>query len=126
MERNHIAKLIFQMTKSWNEENLEEYMEGYWKSPDLTYSSPNGITKGWDEALERYRQSYQREGRDMGKLSIKIVSIDVSASEERKASLLGKWGLEHKDGETAQGEFSLKLVKFDDPIGWKITEDHST
>ena len=56
---------------AWSENNIEAYMEGYWKSDSLKFYGSNGITYGWENTLERYQKSYPTEDHT-GKLSYKI------------------------------------------------------
>src|SRR5580698_4588333 len=54
---------------AWNRHDLEQFMAGYWDSPDLTFFSGATETKGWQPTLDRYRQRYQSNGNAMGTLS---------------------------------------------------------
>src|SRR5215475_5608409 len=38
----------------WNAGKLEEFMNGYWRSPDLTFFSGGRKMSGWDATIERY------------------------------------------------------------------------
>jgi hypothetical protein len=55
---------------AWNRGDLEGFMAGYWKSPDLVYLSNNTVVRGWQTLLDRYRQLYQppNEGKTRGGL----------------------------------------------------------
>ena len=113
------------MSQSWNQGDLAGYMEGYWKSPELIFSSPGSVSKGWDEAFERYKQSYQSGGREMGKLNLKIKLIEILDEDPKTAKVEGNWALTFSSGQQSDGSFRLRLIKLDEPIGWKIAEDHS-
>jgi len=107
---------------AWNRGDLEGYMAGYWKSPELTFYSGSTITTGWQPTLERYRKRYQGEGHEMGKLTFGEMHIEVH--DPAHAVVWGRWKLEMKDGKTLNGLFTVILKKFDE--GWRITHDHSS
>src|SRR5438105_10690712 len=68
-----IRKVLDDQAAAWNKGDLEAFMAGYWKSPNLTFTSGNNKTKGWDATLERYKKRYQGEGKEMGKLTFSEV-----------------------------------------------------
>ena len=57
-----IRAVMQSQVDAWNHHDLEGFMNGYWRSPDLTFFSGTTETKGWEPTLERYRRSYQSEG----------------------------------------------------------------
>jgi ketosteroid isomerase-like protein len=106
---------------AWNRKDLEGYMAGYWKSPELTFFGGKEITKGWQATLDRYRQRYQSGGREMGTLSFDGLEIESFGD---AALGRGRWHLKFSDGKTADGLFSVLLRKL--PEGWRIVHDHSS
>ena len=64
-----VRALLDAQVEAWNRGDLEGFMAGYWRSPELVFCSGATVTKGWDATLERYRQRYQAEGREMGRCS---------------------------------------------------------
>ncbi len=121
-EKLAIRGLLEKQVDAWNRGDLEGFMAGYWKSPELTmYSGPNVIA-GWDKILERYRQRYQAEGKEMGKLDFFDLRVGILAPDA--AWVEGHWHLKMKNGEEPGGLFTLILRKF--PHGWKIVHDHTS
>src|SRR6185295_12485151 len=45
--------------EAWNRGDLEAFMDGYWKSPDLVFFTNGAETRGWQQTHDRYRASYQ-------------------------------------------------------------------
>jgi|SRR6516165_1261738 beta-aspartyl-peptidase (threonine type) len=117
-----IRSLLQQQVDAWNRHDLEGFMAGYWKSPELTFFSGGAETKGWEPTLERYRRSYQAEGKEMGKLEMSHTQV-VPLSPEA-AYVLGHWHLTMSDGKTPHGLYTLILRKF--PEGWRIIHDHTS
>ena len=97
-------------------------MAGYWNSPELTFFSDAKIYSGWQSTLERYRKTYQSEGREMGKLEFSDLKIEALAPDA--ALVRGAWHLTMSDGKTPHGWFTLVFRKF--PDGWKIIHDHTS
>jgi beta-aspartyl-peptidase (threonine type) len=117
-----IKHLLVSQVEAWNRGDLEGFMLGYWNSPDLTFYSGTTITKGWAPTLARYKQRYQSEGREMGKLEFQDLDIDLLS--RRSAVVMGKWKLTMKTGQTPHGLFTLVLKRM--PEGWRIVHDHTS
>ena len=72
-----ILALLQSQAEAWNRHDLELFMKGYWRSPDLTFFSGTTETKGWEPTLERYRRSYQSQGHAMGTLSFSDLQVQL-------------------------------------------------
>jgi len=117
-----VKKTLDEQVAAWNRHDLAGYMSGYWKSDTLTFYSGGTITKGWQATLDRYKQRYQGEGKEMGTLEFRELTIEVLAP---KAALArGRWHLALSDGKELQGLFTVVLKKL--PEGWRIVHDHSS
>src|SRR5258708_8474078 len=57
-DRAAITKILDAQQNNWNQGNVDAFLEGYWHSPDLTFSGSVGIARGWDVVLARYRENY--------------------------------------------------------------------
>ena len=108
--------------EAWNRGDLEGFMAGYWRSPDLVFCSGDTVTKGWDETLARYRKRYQAEGREMGRL--RFDGIEVIPLGEDAALARGAWRLVMTDGKEPHGLFTLLLRRLDG--AWRIVHDHTS
>jgi len=116
-----IRALLDAQVQAWNRGDLEGYMAGYWKSPDLEFFSGSTITRGWQPTLERYRSRYQSGGHEMGTLTFSELKIDLAGPNAAIAS--GRWALRMKDG-SPNGLFTVILRRL--PEGWRIVHDHSS
>lgn len=117
-----VIQVLDNQRAAWNEGNLEEFMEGYWKSEELTFYSGNDIQHGWQATIERYRKRYQSEGKEMGKLAFDDVQVDLIGSDN--ALVRGRWELTLKDGTNPKGLFTLRFRRL--PEGWRIVHDHTS
>jgi ketosteroid isomerase-like protein len=86
---------------AWNKGDLEGYMAGYWKSPDLVFYSGGTRTQGWDATLARYRRRYQEGGKEMGQLELRNMEVQLLGRDAALAR--GEWHLTMKDGSQPHG-----------------------
>ena len=121
-EAAQIQQVLSTQTDAWNRHDLEAFMAGYWKSPELTFFSGANAAHGWQAALDRYRKSYQSEGHEMGHRELSDLRIEPLGPDA--ALVRGAWKLTNSDGKTPYGLFTLVFRKF--PEGWKIIHDHSS
>ncbi len=117
-----IRAVLDAQVKAWNEGKLEEFMQGYWRSAELTFFSGGSKLAGWEATLERYRKTYQAEGREMGKLTFS--ELDIQLLGPGSAVVRGRWRLELSDGKERGGLYTLIFRRFKD--GWKIVHDHTS
>ncbi|SRR5712692_4919871 len=117
-----VQQVLERQQDAWNHHDLEGFMTGYWNSSELTFFSGAKATSGWQSTIERYRKTYQSEGREMGKLDFSDLNIQPLAPDA--AFVRGAWHLTTSDGKTPHGLFTLIFRKF--PDGWKIVHDHTS
>jgi beta-aspartyl-peptidase (threonine type) len=115
-----IRVVLDRQVDAWNRRDLEGFMNGYWRSSELTFYSGGTHTKGWGATLERYKKTYQSEGREMGHLEFSELQITPLGS--KSAFVRGRWHLKMSSSETG-GLFTLILRELSD--GWKIVHDHT-
>jgi beta-aspartyl-peptidase (threonine type) len=116
-----VREVLDSQVAAWNKGDLEGFMAGYWNSPQLSFFSGKERRHGWQDTLKRYRDRYQSEGREMGKLSFS--EIEIEALGPNTAWVRGRWKLETTK-ETPGGLFTLIFKKF--PEGWRIVHDHTS
>ncbi|MCU0443503.1 MAG: nuclear transport factor 2 family protein [Microscillaceae bacterium] len=115
-----IRQIFAKQQKAWNEGNIEVFMEDYWHSENLKFIGKNGITKGWQATLDRYKKSYpNREA--MGVLTFEIIEIKIIGG--KNAFVIGKWHLKRTQDELG-GHFTLLWEKIKGK--WVIVADHSS
>ena len=107
---------------AWNRGDLDSFMTGYWKSPDVVFFSNGAETRGWQQTLDRYRAAYQGEGRHMGALDFPQLEFKPLGPEA--VLVRGRWHLKMPDGKESTGMTSVTYQKL--PEGWRIVHDHSS
>ena len=122
-EESAIRAVLTAQQAAWNRADVAAFMEGYEKSADLTFSGTSGVTRGWQNVLERYRKRYP-DAEAMGKLQFSEIEVRMVGSEA--ALVLGRFHLTRteKAGGDASGHFSLVFRKT--PAGWRIIHDHTS
>jgi ketosteroid isomerase-like protein len=118
--RAAVESMLRAQATSWNEGDLDAFMEHYSKSDALTFSSGGKTTRGWTETLNGYRERYPTRER-MG--SVKFSNLEITPLGDSAALVLGQWNLE-RESEPLSGNFSLVVRKFDDR--WLIIHDHTS
>lgn len=121
-EKLAIRHLLQAQVDAWNAHDLEGFMKGYWRSPDLLFYSGDLVTTGWQTTLDHYRQRYQSGGNEMGKLDFYDLKVELLGTDA--AYVCGQWHLDHQSGKKDAGLFTLVLKKF--PEGWRIVHDHTS
>jgi beta-aspartyl-peptidase (threonine type) len=119
--KDAIRQVLDLQVKAWNKGDLPGFMEGYWQSPELSFFSGNAKTAGWQATLDRYRKKYQGEGKEMGRLAFKDLSIEMLGADH--ALVRGRFELQMKDT-LPTGIFTLIVRKL--PAGWRIIHDHTS
>jgi len=99
---------------------VDAFLVGYWHSPELTFSGSNGVSRGWDGVLARYKKNYPDRAA-MGQLEFSGLEFHWLGRDA--ALVLGNWHLKRERGDIG-GVFSLVWQRF--PDGWKIVHDHTS
>jgi uncharacterized protein (TIGR02246 family) len=119
-DQRAIQKILEAQQGAWNQGNVDAFLEGYWHSPDLTFSGSGGIARGWDGVLARYKKNYPNRAA-MGQLDFSGVEFRPLGKDA--ALVLGHWHLTRAQGDIG-GVFSLVWQRF--PEGWRIIHDHTS
>jgi ketosteroid isomerase-like protein len=114
------TKVISAQQAAWNRGDVDAFLAGYWRSPELTFSGSSGVSRGWDGVLARYKKSYPDHAA-MGQLDFSDLELRFLGPDA--ALVLGQWHLKRESGDIG-GAFTLVWQKF--PDGWKIIHDHTS
>jgi beta-aspartyl-peptidase (threonine type) len=118
--RAAVESILRDQEQAWNRGDIDAFVEHYWKSESLTFSSGGKTTRGWTETLDRYRQRYPTPEK-MGRLT--LGELEVTPLGDLAALVLGQWNLV-RDSEPLSGNFSLVFRKLDGR--WVIVHDHTS
>jgi len=115
-----IRKVLNDQVIAWNNGNIEEFMQGYWKSDSLMFIGAKGIKWGWQTTLDNYKKGYP-DTIAMGKLSFDLLVVKRLSAEYY--FIVGKWGLKRTIGDVG-GHFDLLFRKVRGK--WVIISDHTS
>ena len=105
---------------AWNNNDIDEFMNGYFNSEKLVFSGKSGPVYGWKSTKERYLAKYNSKEL-MGNLKFDIDNIFLV--KRGVAILLGKFYLKREIGD-ASGFFTLVFKKVKGK--WYIISDHTS
>ena len=114
-----ILKIMKNQEKAWSANDLEGFMQGYWKSDSLKFYGSNGLTKGWQQTLDKYKKGYPTKEHS-GTLNFKI--NDISKISDNSYWVMGEYFLKRSVGD-ANGIFMIIFKKINGE--WKIVADTS-
>ena len=114
-----IREMLDSQVAAWNKGDVDGFMEGYWNSPETSFSGTSGVTRGWQALHDRYKRNYPDRAA-MGKLT--FGKIEVTSLCADAAMILGEWHLQ-REQKPVGGVFTLVARKF--PEGWRIIHDHT-
>ena len=106
--------------KAWSDGDVHQFMEGYWKSENLSFVGRTGINKGWQTTLDNYIKGYPTKDA-MGKLTFDILEFNQVSN--HAYHMIGRYTLVRKE-DTPTGLFTL-IWKFIDGK-WLIVSDHTS
>ncbi len=115
-----IEAVLATQQSAWNAGDLDAFMQPYWRSEQLTFSSGGKVTRGWQSTLDSYRTRYPTSA-EMGELS--FTNLEITPLGSQAAMALGNWQL-RRDPDPIGGNFTLVFRRFDDQ--WVIVHDHTS
>jgi len=118
-DKDEIISIMKTQEKAWSNNDLEGFMQGYWKNDSLKFYGLNGLTFGWNKTLANYKKRYPTKDHS-GTLSFTI--DDISKIENESYFVMGQYHLKRNVGD-ANGVFMIIFKKIDGK--WKIVADMS-
>jgi beta-aspartyl-peptidase (threonine type) len=115
-----IQNVLHAQQKAWNLGDIDEFMNGYWRSDETVFVSGDEVTKGWHKVLDRYKNKYSDRAK-MGTLTFS--NLEITSLGNDAAVALGAWKLKRANDEP-HGRFTLVFRRF--PEGWRIVHDHTS
>lgn len=118
--QREIASVLARQAEAWNAGDIAGYMDGYWRSDSLLFTSGGSVRRGWQETFEKYRKRYATKEL-MGKLVFS--DLEYYRLSDASAWVFGRWALE-RSGDRPGGVFTLVLREIDG--AWKVVHDHTS
>ena len=114
-----ISAVLDQQLSAWNAGDIDGFMAHYWKSDSLRFMTKNGVTQGWQQTLDRYKNGYPNR-ETMGQLDFSVYTIELLSNDA--AIVTGKWKV--TSIKSQEGHFNLLFKKIDNR--WVIVLDHTS
>ncbi len=115
-----VKMVLDKQVAAWNRGDIDAFMEGYWESEKMIFISGDNVSRGWNEARQRYKKGYDSKEK-MGTLSFSELDIEVLS--KNSALVIGRFTLDRKNDKPT-GMFSLVFRKIDG--NWRIIVDHTS
>lgn len=122
---DEIRAVLDRQTAAWNRADLDAFMDGYWKSDELTFESMGrtgliSVTRGWQATLDRYKSRYDTPAK-IGRLAFSDLAVTPDGPD--RATVTGRYELTRTDGRDG-GSFVLTWRRIDGR--WVIVHDRTT
>jgi uncharacterized protein (TIGR02246 family) len=117
---DRIRQVLADQAAAWNRGDIPGYMQAYWHSDELSFSSGGKTTHGYAAAEAAYVHRYPTPER-MGRLTFSELQVRMLCPEA--ALVLGRWQLD-REPDPVGGNFSLVLRVIDGE--WRIIHDHTS
>ena len=115
-----ITQVILRGYDRWNAQDMDGYMEMFWKSPNFLYAVDNEIFWGWDQVRAALARGYPNRSA-MGTLSSERMEIRVLTSD--LATIVNSWEMRFPNAKVV-GITTGTLRKF--PEGWRVISGHTS
>ena len=117
---SEIQAVLSAQQEAWNRGDIDEFMNGYWRSKETVFVSGDEVTRGWQKVLDRYKKKYSDRAK-MGTLTFS--NLEITPLGNDAAVALGAWKLKRANDEP-HGRFTLIFRRL--PEGWRIVHDHTS
>ena len=118
-DKEEIIAVLTKQEQAWSQNDINSFMEGYWKSDSLKYYGSSGLTMGWQNMMDNYKRRYPSK-EHTGKLNFKIDAINQV--DDKSYYVMGQFHLIRELGD-ANGVFLIIFRKINGE--WKIIADLS-
>jgi len=118
--KEQIKTLLAEQSTAWNKGDIEGFMSGYLETDELHFLGSGGLTAGWHQTLERYKERYPDQ-QAMGQLTFDLLEITKRTKDVH--TVIGKYHLVRQELEDLEGYFLIVLQKIKGD--WKIVADSS-
>ena len=115
-----IKSVMKMQEKAWSDGDVHQFMEGYWKSENLSFVGKSGVNKGWQTTLDNYIKGYPTKDA-MGTLTFDILEMNRISNDAYH--MIGRYTLVRKQDKPT-GLFTL-IWKYINGK-WLIVSDHTS
>ncbi len=114
-----LKAIVAKQAADWNRGDIHAFMQAYWNSEQLTFSSGGKTERGWQATRKRYLEQYPTQ-KEMGRLEFS--ALETHSLGPDAALMLGEWKLLRQA--PVAGNFTLVWRKLGNQ--WVIVHDHTS
>jgi ketosteroid isomerase-like protein len=118
--KSEILAVLYTQQKSWNNADIDGFMEGYWQSDSLMFVSKNKVNYGWQKVRDNYKKGYKNAAQ-MGTLTFDVIELQPLSPENY--FMVGTWKIE-RDSNNIGGHFTLLWKNINGK--WVVVADHTS
>ncbi len=118
-DKKEIKSILMKQQQAWSNNDIDGFMDGYWKSDSLKFYSGAKLNKGWQKTLDNYKVRYPTKAHS-GKLEFTIA--DITQINPNAYWVMGEYHL-FRDMGNANGTFLIIFKRINGE--WKIVADSS-
>ena len=85
-DKTSILAIMKAQEIAWSNNDLEGFMQGYWKSDSLKFYGSSGLTKGWQQTLDNYKT-----------VAVQVLKIDDAFIVNLQGELFVEYSLDIKE-----------------------------
>jgi ketosteroid isomerase-like protein len=115
-----IHAVLARQQAAWNRGDIQAFMQGYHRRPDIVFTSGGNVRRGFGETLAAYETKYG-SGDTMGRLDFTDVTLQSVGADGAVA--LGRYSLTDTP-RASTGVFSLVFTQ--EGGRWGIVHDHTS
>lgn len=115
-----VRAVLDAQVEAWNRGDIEGFMNGYARLPDIKFISGDEFTRGWQTVHDRYKKNYDSREK-MGTLTFSDLETTVLSKDA--AVTTGRWHLQLASDQP-HGRFTLIFRRTSQ--GWRIVHDHTS
>ena len=115
---NVVLGLLQEGAAAWSRGDLDTFVSVY--TADCLFMTPDGLTRGRQQVLDRYRERYPNP-EAMGQLHLEV--IETRSAPPGGLAVAAKWSLTYPDRPVASGH-TLVIFRRIDGV-WQIVQDVS-
>ena len=119
-ETSQVLSILHKQEASWNDGDVDGFMQGYWNNDSLMFVSGEKVFYGWQKMTDNYKKTYNTK-QLMGNLTFKVHKVEVLSGDA--VLVIGNWSI-HREMTDFGGKFSLLWRKINGE--WKIVIDHTS
>ena len=95
-----VRAVLETQSDAWNRGDVTGFMDGYARSPDITFISGDSFTRGWQTVHDRYKKNYDSREEDG---NVDVLHLEPTVLSPDVVMVRGRWHLQRAKDESTVG-----------------------